>query len=264
VRQITMDDAHIYCRPDQILDEINSLIKLIGYFYSIFGLTPMYNLSTKPDGAMGDPKLWELAENNLAEALKSNGLSYKIKAKDGAFYGPKIDIQIQDAIGREWQVATIQLDFVMLPERFELEYVAEDGSRKRPVAIHRAIFGSFERFIGILTEHFSGAFPLWLSPVQAVVLPITDDQMAYATSVYDRLKEAGIRAELDDRREKIGYKIRDAETKKIPCMLVVGQKEQQSGSVSLRLHTKGDSGTIALDAVVEKMTSAISQKSLTL
>jgi len=173
VRQITMDDAHIFCRPDQVLAEISSIIDLISDFYRVFGLAARYALSTKPDGAMGEPKLWEMAEKNLAEALESKSLKYEVREKDGAFYGPKIDIQIEDALGRFWQVATIQLDFVMLPERFDLEYVAEDGSRQRPVAIHRAIFGSFERFIGIITEHFAGDFPLWLAPVQAVILPIT-------------------------------------------------------------------------------------------
>jgi threonyl-tRNA synthetase len=263
VRQITMDDAHIYCRPDQILDEISDLIKLVTHFYSIFGIKPSYNLSTKPENAMGDTKLWETAEQNLHQALKQNNLDYQLKPKDGAFYGPKIDIQIEDAIGRSWQVATIQLDFVMLPERFDLEYIAEDGGRKRPVAIHRAIFGSFERFVGILTEHFSGAFPLWLSPVQTIVLPITDDQIDYAQGIYERLKTADIRVELDDRREKINYKIRDAETKKIPYMLVVGPREKQSGSVAVRQHKKGDLGAMTVDAIVDKISTEVLQKSLT-
>ena len=263
VRQITMDDAHIYCRPDQMLDEINKAIELITHFYAIFGLKPAFNLSTKPEGAMGEPKLWEQAENELKKALEKNNISYKLKPKDGAFYGPKIDIQIEDAIGRDWQVATIQLDFVMLPERFQLEYIAEDGSRQRPVAIHRAIFGSFERFIGIITEHFVGAFPVWLSPVQAIVLPITDDQMEYAASVSGKLKDAGVRVELDDRREKIGYKIRDAETHKIPYMLVVGQKEKDNASVAIRQHKKGDVGTIALTDFIGKITKEISEKSIT-
>jgi len=213
VRQITMDDAHIFCRPDQVLAEISSIIDLISDFYRVFGLAARYALSTKPDGAMGEPKLWEMAEKNLAEALESKSLKYEVREKDGAFYGPKIDIQIEDALGRFWQVATIQLDFVMLPERFDLEYVAEDGSRQRPVAIHRAIFGSFERFIGIITEHFAGDFPLWLAPVQAVILPITDSQHDYGKNVHAEFKKAGIRADLDMRNEKIGYKIREWELK---------------------------------------------------
>lgn len=263
VRQITMDDAHIYCRPDQILEEIDSLIELVNHFYGLFGLTPSYNLSTKPDNAMGNELLWEQAETSLKQALEKNGLRYHLKPKDGAFYGPKIDIQIEDAIGRSWQVATIQLDFVMLPERFHLEYISDDGSRKPPVVIHRAIFGSFERFVGILTEHFAGDFPLWLSPVQASVLPITDAQLEYARSVFDALRHAGIRAELDDRREKIGFKIRESESRKIPYMLVVGDKETQARTVALRQHKRGDLGTFGLDEAVRKLKTQIVDQSLT-
>jgi threonyl-tRNA synthetase len=263
VRQITMDDAHIYLRSDQILDEINRLIELVTHFYSIFGLKPVYNLSTKPDGAMGDAGLWEQAEASLKQALDLNKISYNVKPKDGAFYGPKIDIQIEDAIGRDWQVATIQLDFVMLPERFELEYIAEDGSRKRPVAIHRAIFGSFERFIGIITEHFAGAFPTWLAPLQAAVVPITDAQREYGASVHRALLERGVRAELDERNEKIGFKIRDWETRKVPYMLVVGDKEKVAGSVSVRRHTKGDLGVLPLEEFIRKINSEITEKLIT-
>lgn len=264
VRQITMDDAHIYIRPDQILDEIKSLIELTNYFYSIFGLKPNYSLSTKPDNAMGDPQLWQQAEDGLKQALEISGISYEHKPKEGAFYGPKIDILINDAIGRDWQVATIQLDFVMLPERFDLVYMEEDGSRKRPVVIHRAIFGSFERFIGILTEHFAGAFPTWLAPVQAVVIPITSDFASYAQKVFDSLQSANIRAELDDRNEKIGYKIRDWETKKVPYMLVVGQREVQQNTVAVRQHKKGDVGTSALREFIEKISKEVQEKSITL
>jgi threonyl-tRNA synthetase len=263
VRQITMDDAHIYIRPDQILAEIGRLMDLVTRFYSMFGLKASYNLSTKPEDAIGDPALWEKAEANLKDALQQKGIAYTLKPKEGAFYGPKIDIQIEDAIGRAWQVATIQLDFVMLPERFALEYIAEDGSRKRPVAIHRAIFGSFERFVGILTEHFAGAFPLWLSPVQAAVLPITDDQLDYARSVAETLVSSGIRAELDDRREKIGYKIRDWETQKVRYMLVVGEKEQKAGNVSVRMHTKGDQGTMPTADILARIKREIAEKTFT-
>lgn len=262
VRQITMDDAHIYCRPDQILEEINSLIKLVNRIYSIFGLRPSYNLSTKPDGAMGDPGLWEEAEKSLKYSLEQNKIPYTLKPKDGAFYGPKIDIQIEDTLGREWQIATIQLDFVMLPERFNLEYITDDGQRKRPVAIHRAIFGSFERFMGIITEHFAGAFPLWLSPVQIVVLPITDKQKEYSHHVYETLKEASIRVEMDDRNEKINYKIREWETKKIPYMLIIGEKEKTDHSVSVRQHKIGDSGVQKLDEFVSRIIKEIKDKSL--
>ena len=263
VRQITMDDAHIYCRPDQILDEVNSLIDLVAKFYAIFGLKPIYNLSTRPDEAMGDPKLWDRAEESLKQALDGKNLKYNLKQKDGAFYGPKIDVQIEDALGREWQIATIQVDFVMLPERFELEYIAEDGSRQRPVAIHRAIFGSFERFIGIITEHFAGAFPIWLSPVQAVVLPITDVHMAYANKVASALRSANVRVELDDRNEKVNYKIREWEIKKVPYMLIVGEKEKSNNSVAVRQHTKGDLGPMILEAFIQKIAKEISEKSLT-
>ena len=205
---------------------------------------------------MGDEKLWELAEANLKEALERNNISFGIKEKDGAFYGPKIDIQIKDALNREWQVATIQLDFVMLPERFELEYVDIDGSRKRPVAIHRAIFGSFERFIGVITEHFAGAFPTWLAPVQVAVLPITDVFNEYAQEVFHKLKEAHIRLEFDARSEKIGYKIRDWEMKKIPYMLVIGDKEKQANAVAVRQHKKGDLGA----RTVEKFTAMLCEE----
>jgi threonyl-tRNA synthetase len=263
VRQITMDDAHIYCRPDQIESEINLLLGLVKSFYAIFSLKPSFNFSTKPDGAMGDPALWDQAEGSLRQVLESNGLEYRIKEKDGAFYGPKIDIQIEDAIGRSWQVATIQLDFVGLPERFDLEYIAEDGSRKRPVVIHRAIFGSFERFIGILTEHFAGAFPVWLAPIQVAVLPITDDQVDFASSVADRLRTAFVRVELDDRREKIGYKIRDWETRKVPYMLVVGNKEKEASTVAVRQHKKGDLGALAIDEFIARVRHEIDSKTVT-
>jgi len=264
VRQITMDDAHIFCRPDQVLAEISSIIDLISDFYRVFGLAARYALSTKPDGAMGEPKLWEMAEKNLAEALESKSLKYEVREKDGAFYGPKIDIQIEDALGRFWQVATIQLDFVMLPERFDLEYVAEDGSRQRPVAIHRAIFGSFERFIGIITEHFAGDFPLWLAPVQAVILPITDSQHDYGKNVHAEFKKAGIRADLDMRNEKIGYKIREWELKKVPYMIILGDKEKSSGTLSPRQRKRGDLGAVDTGAFISGMLGDISNKTLTI
>ncbi|MBI4810532.1 MAG: threonine--tRNA ligase, partial [Ignavibacteriales bacterium] len=248
---------------DQLLDEINALINIVERFYAIFGLKPRYNLSTKPDGAMGNPKLWEAAEAGLKKALEFNNIKYNLKPKDGAFYGPKIDVQIEDAIGREWQIATIQLDFVMLPERFELEYIAEDGSRQRPVAIHRAIFGSFERFMGIITEHFTGSFPTWLSPVQAVVLPITDAHVDYGRKIYNLLKRENVRVEIDERNEKVNYKIREWETKKVPYMLVVGEKEKNNNTIALRQHKKGDLGEIRIDQFIKKLTKEISERSLT-
>ncbi len=264
VRQITMDDAHIYCRPDQILSEISRVIDLIIEFYRVFGLEPKYHLSTRPDNAMGEQHLWDIAEESLKNGLESRSLKYQVKPKDGAFYGPKIDIQIEDAIGRSWQVATIQLDFVMLPERFDLDYVAEDGSRQRPVAIHRAIFGSFERFIGIITEHFAGDYPLWLAPVQAAVMPITDLQHAYAAEIHEKLRAAGIRTEIDTRNEKIGYKIREWELKKVPFMVIIGEKERSSGTVSVRQRKKGDLGAVGVESFVARMVSDITNKTLTI
>ncbi len=262
VRQITMDDAHIYCRPDQILNEINELIDFINYVYGIFKFEPAYYLSTKPDNAMGDPVLWEQAEKALKMALEQNGIKYGLKDKEGAFYGPKIDVQIKDALGRDWQVATIQLDFVMLPERFDLTYIDADGQPKRPVAIHRAIFGSFERFVGILTEHFAGNFPLWLAPVQVAVLPITDAQNDYAAEIYQKLREMKIRAEVDLRNEKITYKIREAETKKIPYMLVIGEREKINRNVSVRRHGKGDLGVFDLESFISRIKFEIETKSV--
>lgn len=253
VRQITMDDAHIYCRPDQILNEINELIDFINYVYGIFKFKPAYYLSTKPDNFMGDPALWDQAEKALKTALEQNGIKYGLKEKEGAFYGPKIDVQIKDALGRDWQVATIQLDFVMLPERFDLTYIDVDGQPKRPVAIHRAIFGSFERFVGILTEHFAGNFPVWLAPVQVTVLPITDAQNDYAMEIYTRLRDLKIRAEIDLRNEKITYKIREAETNKIPYMLIIGEREKANGTVSVRRHGKGDLGVSDLESFISRI-----------
>jgi threonyl-tRNA synthetase len=262
VRQITMDDAHIYCRPDQILNEINELIDFINYVYGIFKFEPAYYLSTKPDNAMGDPALWEQAEMALKTALEQNGIKYGLKEKEGAFYGPKIDVQIKDALGRDWQVATIQLDFVMLPERFDLTYIDVDGQPKRPVAIHRAIFGSFERFVGILTEHFAGNFPVWLAPVQVAILPITDAQNDYAIEVYTKLKNLKIRAEVDLRNEKITYKIREAETKKIPYMLIIGEREKTNGTVSVRKHGKGDLGVSDLESFISRVKLEIETKAV--
>jgi threonyl-tRNA synthetase len=261
VRQITMDDAHLFVRPDQILDEIDKLIELITRVYAIFGFEPTFSLATRPEDSMGDPALWDKAERALEEALKRNRIDFVLKAQDGAFYGPKIDIQIKDALGRMWQLATIQLDFQM-PERFDLEYVNENGDRVRPVMIHRAVFGSFERFIGILVEHYAGAFPVWLAPVQVAVLPISDAHHAYALAVAERLKNAGIRVELDVRNEKIGYKIREWEMQKIPYMLVVGNKEMENNTVSVRKYHKGDTGSQEIEQFVSVVSEEIQKKKL--
>jgi len=263
VRQITMDDAHIYCRPDQSQDEISAVLGMVRQFYKLFDLEPSFKLATRPPDMLGTKEQWDDAEHALHEALKANGLAYDLKPGDGAFYGPKIDIHIEDAIGRNWQIATVQLDLTMLPERFKLEYVDADGSRKRPVAIHRAIFGSFERFIGVITEHFAGAFPTWLAPVQARVLPISEKHIEYARSVYARLRAARIRVELDDRNEKLGYRVRDAQVRKVPYMLVVGEREREAGTVSLRARAE-DRGAQPLDRVVADLTAEIAARSAAL
>lgn len=261
VRQFCMDDAHLYLRPDQILDEITQLLGLVRRFYAVFGFTPFFALSTRPENSMGDPALWETAERSLAEALTANGIEYKLNPGDGAFYGPKIDISVRDALHRSWQLATIQLDFNM-PERFGLEYIDENNERRRPVMIHRAVMGSMERFIGILIEHFAGAFPTWLAPVQAAVLPISDQYADFAAQVRNHLRAAGVRCELDARNEKIGYKIRDWEMHKVPYMLIVGEKEQSAQSVSVRKHKEGDLGLTALGDFTERITRESREKSL--
>lgn len=252
VRQITMDDAHIFCTPEQIQQEITGVMGLIKRFYALFGLEPRFCLSTRPDNAMGTKEVWDNAEAALAAALQANDLKYEVNEKDGAFYGPKIDVNIKDALNRDWQIATIQLDY-NLPERFDLTYEGSDGQKHRPVMVHRAIFGSFERFIGMIIEHFAGNFPLWLSPLQVAVLPITDNQMDYAKEVHDKFKAAGFRTEFDSRSEKVGYKIRDWETKKVPYMIVLGEKEMQAGNITVRAHKKGDLGKFELDEFIESL-----------
>ncbi|HEV8643182.1 MAG TPA: threonine--tRNA ligase [Methylomirabilota bacterium] len=260
VRQFTQDDAHIYCRPDQLQDEITGVLELVREFYKTFSLEPSFRLATRPPKAMGSPEQWDAAERALHEALKANGLGYEVKPGDGAFYGPKIDIHIEDALGRDWQMATVQVDLVMLPERFQLEYIDADGQPKRPVAIHRAIFGSFERFIGILTEHYAGAFPTWLAPVQARVLPISEKHAEYGRTVYEGLRAARVRVELDDRNEKLGYRIREAQLRKVPYMLVVGERERASGTVSLRHRTGDELKDVSVERVVADLTREISAR----
>jgi threonyl-tRNA synthetase len=264
VRQFTQDDAHIYCRPDQLLEEITALLGLVRGWYATFDLKPSFKLSTRPEKSLGTQEQWDQAEAALYEALAANALDYKLNPGDGAFYGPKIDIDVEDVLGRPWQIATIQVDLTMLPERFQLEYIDSDGQPKRPVAIHRAIFGSYERFIGILTEHFAGAFPTWLAPVQARVLPISEKHSVYARTVHARLRAARLRAELDDRNEKLGYRIRDAQLRKVPYMLVVGEREAQGGTVSLRHRTGEDLGAQPLERVVADLSREIAARSVTL
>jgi threonyl-tRNA synthetase len=252
VRQLTMDDAHIYCRPDQVQDEIRGVLEFQNAIYDVFGMEPTFYLSTRPEKAIGDPAVWEQAEADLRAALEQNGLSYQVKEGEGAFYGPKIDVDIQDAVGRPWQLNTTQLDFQM-PERFKLEYVGEDGQMHRPVMVHRAIYGTYERFMAVLVEHYAGAFPLWLAPVQAVVVPIADRHLEYAQSVANRLIEARFRVEVDGRREKMQAKIRDAQGQQVPYMLVVGDRDQQAGSVSVRERRQGDLGAMPLDQLLRTL-----------
>lgn len=262
VRQITMDDAHIYCRPDQIQAEISNCLKLIDKVYNLFGFERKFFLSTKPDKALGDEKLWRKAETGLKQALQENKIKFELKPKDGAFYGPKIDIHIKDAIGREWQLATVQLDLAMLPLQFDLSYIDQKGKKQKPVVIHRAIFGSFERFIGILIEHFAGALPLWLSPIQAQVINVSANQKDYAFKIYTKLKEVGIRAELSDENLTVGKRIREAEIQKVPYVLVVGEKEKSSQTVNVRHYRRGQEGEIKIESLIKKITTEIKNKTI--
>ncbi len=259
VRCFTQDDAHIFMTPDQIKDEIKGVVALINEVYSLFGFEYHVELSTRPEDSMGSDEDWEMATEGLRSALDEIGLPYVVNEGDGAFYGPKIDFHLVDCIGRTWQCGTIQLDF-QLPQRFELEYIGADGEKHRPIMIHRVVFGSIERFIGILIEHFAGAFPTWLAPVQVKVLPISEKYMDYAENVKKKLDEAGIRVELDTRSEKIGYKIREAQQAKIPYMLVVGQKEEEDGTVAVRSRAAGDEGTKSLDAFIADIQKEIETK----
>ena len=245
VRCFTQDDAHIFMTPEQVRDEIKGVVKLINEVYSLFGFKYHVELSTRPEDSMGSDEDWDMATEALRGALDDLGLPYVVNEGDGAFYGPKIDFHLEDSIGRTWQCGTIQLDF-QLPLRFNLGYTGADGEKHRPIMIHRVIFGSIERFIGILIEHFAGAFPTWLAPVQVKVLPISDKYMDYAQKVLDELNNSGVRAEIDTRAEKIGYKIREAQMKKIPYMLVVGAKEEEDGLVSIRSRFEGDEGQKSL------------------
>lgn len=249
VRCFTQDDAHIFMTQDQITDEIKGVTRLINEVYSQFGFDYFVELSTRPDNSMGSDEDWEMATNGLRNALDEMGLKYIVNEGDGAFYGPKIDFHLRDSIGRTWQCGTIQLDF-QLPQRFEAEYVAEDGTKKRPIMIHRVCFGSIERFIGILIEHFAGKFPVWLAPVQVKVIPVSEKSMGYAQDVYDQLKAAGIRTELDRKDEKVGYKIRQAQLEKVPFMLVLGEKEAAEGKITVRSRDKGDLGVADLSAFI--------------
>ncbi len=261
VRCFTQDDAHILLAKEQIKDEVVRIASLFDEVYSLFGLKYTIELSTMPDDHIGTVEEWDAATAALADAIKSIGKEYEVNPGDGAFYGPKLDFHIRDSLNRTWQCGTIQLDY-QLPERFSLEYVGEDGEKHMPVMIHRVVFGSIERFIGVITEHFAGAFPTWLAPVQAVVIPISEKQADYAGQVQAKLAEAGVRAECDLRAEKMGYKIREAQLQKVPYMLVVGDKEKQSGEVSVRSRGEGDVGSCALGEFVARITDEIAKRSL--
>lgn len=259
VREFIMDDAHIFLREDQIGEEVERLLRLVRRVYDDFGLTPEMKLSTRPAEFLGEKTTWDHAEAELKKALQAAGQAYTINEGDGAFYGPKIDFAVTDALGRKWQCATIQLDY-QLPQQFHLKYTGADNAEHRPVVIHRAIFGSFERFIALLLEHTAGALPLWLAPVQAIVLPIADRHAAYAATVRDRLAAAGLRVELDERQEKIGYKIREAQLQKIPYMLVTGDREAAEGTVSVRSRSGGDLGARTVDEFVADAQAEIAAK----
>ena len=261
VRSFTQDDAHIFMTREQIKDEIKGVARLIDEVYSLFGFKYHVELSTKPEDSMGSQEDWDIATDALRSALDELQLPYVINEGDGAFYGPKIDFHLEDTLGGTWQCGTIQLDF-QLPLRFEMEYIAADGEKHRPIMVHRVVFGSIERFIGILIEHFAGAFPTWLAPEQVKVLPISEKYHEYANEVAAKLKEAKIRCSVDERSEKIGYKIRDARLNKIPYMLVVGAKEQEEGVVSVRSRFLGDEGQRSLDTFIAEITEEIKNRTI--
>jgi len=263
VRCFAVDDSHIFVRQDQLKDEVCDVIDLIQTVFNQMGFKEFYTLLSFRDDNVekygGDVKLWDIAQQELQKAADQMNLKYSIEEGEAAFYGPKIDFMVRDVLGREWQLGTVQVDYVM-PERFDLEYTGSDGQKHRPVVIHRAPFGSMERFIGILIEHFGGEFPLWLAPIQVAVIPVSQNYIEYATSVFDELKNKNIRVEFDDRNEKVGYKIRDWETKKVPYMLILGEKEKNAGNISVRKHTEGDKGALGLKEFIDNITAEILNK----
>jgi threonyl-tRNA synthetase len=260
VRTFCQDDAHIFARPDQIEEEISRVIALIDHVYGVFGFEYKIELSTRPEDFMGSEELWDQAEQSLKSVLDCSGIPYRVNEGDGAFYGPKIDFHIMDALKRSWQCGTIQLDFQM-PEKFELSYIGEDNQKHRPVVIHRAVYGSIDRFIGILTEHYAGAFPLWLAPVQVKLLPVSEKYVDYALQVKQALAEAGIRTQVDSRNEKLGYKIREAGLAKVPYTLVLGENEKNAGTAAVRKRAEGDLGTEAIGEIMRRIKEEIQAKS---
>lgn len=261
VRAFTQDDAHIFMLPEQIKDEIKGVAKLINEVYERFGFKYKVELSTRPENSMGTDEEWQLAESSLQGALEEMNMEFKINEGDGAFYGPKIDFHLEDSLGRTWQCGTIQLDF-QLPQRFDLNYIGSDGEKHRPIVIHRVIFGSVERFIGILIEHFAGKFPTWLSPVQVKILPISEQYNNYAETVKNKLENNNIRVEMDLRAEKIGFKIREARNERVPYIIVVGEKEEASQSIALRSRNGGDEGSVLLEDFIERIFHEISNKEI--
>ena len=259
VRQLTMDDAHIYAREAQIFDEVSNILDMMIAFYKNFGFEYEFRFATRPEQRAGKDEMWDKAEKDLEEVLKKKGIKAGDKKGDGAFYGPKIDLHIKDALGREWQLATVQLDFHM-PQAFDLKYVNEKGEFEKPVMIHRAIFGSFERFIGILTEHFQGAFPLWLSPLQVALLPITDGQISYGEKLLKKFTEAGIRTELDTRGERLQAKIRDATLQKVPLLGIIGKQEVENETISVRTREGKDLGQLKISEFLDKVIHEIDKK----
>jgi threonyl-tRNA synthetase len=261
VRQLTQDDSHVICREDQVIDEVKLALRLVRRQYEPFGFEPRFKLATRPAKKLGTDEFWDMAEGQLAEAAESAGITYSIDPGGGAFYAPKIDVFIDDALAREWQMATVQIDY-QLPQRFEMEYRAADGGTARPVVVHYAIYGSFERFIGVITEHFAGAFPAWLAPVQVMVIPIADRHVEYAGKVREALFQAGLRAEVDDRSERMQAKLRDAQEQKVPVMLVLGDRDQEAGAVSPRLRTGESTQGIGLATFIADMTGRVERREL--
>jgi threonyl-tRNA synthetase len=261
VRQLTQDDSHVICREDQVIDEVQLALRLVRRQYEPFGFEPRFKLATRPAKKLGTDEFWDMAEGQLAEAATGAGITYTLDPGGGAFYAPKIDVFIDDALGREWQMATVQIDY-QLPQRFEMEYRAADGGTARPVIVHYAIYGSFERFIGVITEHFAGAFPAWLAPVQVMVIPIADRHVQYAESVRKALFEAGLRAEVDDRSERMQAKLRDAQEQKVPVMLVLGDRDQEAGAVSPRLRTGESTQGIGLATFIADLTGRVERREL--
>jgi threonyl-tRNA synthetase len=260
VRGFTQDDAHLFCSHEQMEDEIIEVVRFSRFMLKSFGFEDLaFYVATKPEDSVGDPDSWEKATKSLMTALEKENLKYEIDEGGGAFYGPKIDIKIKDALNREWQLSTIQFDFNE-PARFEMKYIGEDGKEHQPFMIHRALLGSIERFMGILIEHYAGAFPIWLAPVQAAIIPVSQNFLDYGEQVANELKKSNIVVELDARNEKIGYKIRDWETQKVPYMLIVGEKEKENGTVSVRRHKVGDKGSISIQQFIENTVSEINNR----